>query len=245
MPEILVENASIDFPIASARARSLKSVAVTQVSRVGGRIVKSETDVSVVRALDNISFHLRTGDRLGLFGANGAGKTTLIRMLAGIYTPTHGRVTIDGRPLPLFEIGSGFDDESTGYENIFIRGLVMGLTEEQIAAKLPDIAAFSELGVYLDFPIRTYSTGMLLRLMFSIATAVEGDIIFMDEWLTVGDQAFQAKAQERLTAMTKEIGILVLASQDPRTLRQFCDRVLTLEGGKAQCLGPADEVLPR
>lgn len=242
MSRILVESVSIDFPLTSARDRSLKNTALSRVTKIGGRVV-DRAETSVVRALDSVNFTLKDGDRLGLYGPNGAGKTTLIRTIAGIYAPTYGRLVVEGRLLPLFDIVTGVDEESTGYENIFIRGLIMGLSEKEIKAKTAEIAEFSELGFYLDFPIRTYSTGMMLRLMFSIATAVPGDIILMDEWLTVGDQQFKFKAQERLIAMTEQTGILVLASQEERMLRQFCNVALRLEGGRVVQFGPVDEVL--
>ena len=242
MSRILVESVSIDFPLTSARDRSLKNTALSRVTKIGGRVV-DRAETSVVRALDSVNFTLKDGDRLGLYGPNGAGKTTLIRTIAGIYAPTYGRLVVEGRLLPLFDIVTGVDEESTGYENIFIRGLIMGLSEKEIKAKTAEIAEFSELGFYLDFPIRTYSTGMMLRLMFSIATAVPGDIILMDEWLTVGDQQFKFKAQERLIAMTEQTGILVLASQEERMLRQFCNVALRLEGWRVVQFGPVDEVL--
>lgn len=242
MTQIIAENISVEFPIASNRARSIKNAALAKASRIGGKLLDRE--ITAVRALEGVNFHLKEGDRLGLYGPNGAGKTTLLRALAGAYTPTNGRLQIVGRLLSLLDISVGLDAESTGYENIYLRGLVMGMSEEEITSKTAEIAEFSELGAYLDLPMRTYSSGMLLRLAFSIATSIEGDIILMDEWLSVGDQEFRFKAQERLLAMTERIGILVLASHERSLLRQLCNLALRLEHGRVVGFGPIDEVLP-
>lgn len=180
---------------------------------------------------------------MGLIGPNGSGKTTLIRALAGVYDPSAGRIRADGVIVPMFDIGLGFDDEGTGYENIYIRGLIMGLTKEQISKRIDEIAEFSGLGEYLDMPIRTYSAGMSLRLMFAIATSVQGDIILMDEWLTVGDAEFRQKANARLRQLTEQSGILVLASHDTDLLRQTCNVAMYLANGKMCHFGKVDDVL--
>ncbi len=211
---IVAEDIGVEFPVASARARSIKNVALAKVHRIGGHVVDRGARVRIVRALDGISFTLARGDRLGLVGPNGAGKTTLIRVLAGAYTPTSGRLRITGTPVPLTDIGTGADDESTGYENIRLRGLLLGLSSREIERKTGEIAAFSELGEYLHLPVRTYSAGMTLRLMFAIATSIEGNIVLMDEWLAVGDSSFRRKANERLKAIAARAGILVIASHD-------------------------------
>ena len=145
----------------------------------------------------------------------------------------------------MFDIGIGFDHEATGYENIFLRGMMMGLTRRQIADRTDEIAAFSELGEYLDLPLRTYSAGMTLRLMFSIATSVGGDIILMDEWISVGDESFQSKAQKRMLDVTGKAGILVIASHDPNTLLQHCNLGMRLEKGRVADFGPIEKVLGR
>jgi ABC-type polysaccharide/polyol phosphate transport system ATPase subunit len=245
VPSIVVENLTIDIPVLSIRARSLRTVAVATARAIGGNIVNSGSHISVVRALDQISFTLGKGDRLGLIGPNGAGKSTLIRVLADIYAPTAGKVELHGTLIPMFDIGMGFDHEATGYENIFLRGMMMGLTRREIAARTDEIAAFSELGDYLDLPIRTYSTGMTLRLMFSIATSVAGDIILMDEWITVGDESFQNKAQKRMLEITGKAGILVIASHDPNVLLQHCNLGMRLEKGRIVDFGPIGTVLNR
>jgi len=245
MPSIVVENLTLDMPVLSLRARSLRTIALAKARAIGGRIVDNGSQISVVRALDGVSFTLGRGDRLGLVGPNGAGKTTLIRVLADIYAPSSGRVDRQGTLIPMFDIGIGFDQEATGYENIMLRGMMMGLTRREIAARTDEIAAFSELGEYLDLPIRTYSAGMTLRLMFSIATSVAGDIILMDEWISVGDESFQSKAQKRMLEITGKAGILVIASHDPNTLLQHCNLGMRLEKGCVVDFGPIAAVLNR
>jgi len=245
MPSIVVENLTIDIPILSNRSRSLRTVAGAKARAIGGKIIDSGSHISVMRALDQVSFTLGRGDRLGLIGPNGAGKSTLLRVLADIYAPSAGRVERRGTLIPMFDIGIGFDQEATGYENIMLRGMMMGLTRREIAARTEEIAAFSELDEYLDLPLRTYSAGMTLRLMFSIATSVAGDIILMDEWISVGDESFQNKAQKRMLEITGKAGILVIASHDLNTLRQHCNLGMRLEKGRVADFGPIEEVLSR
>src|SRR5882757_7313164 len=245
MPSIVVENLSIDIPVLTLRAQSLRTVVVAKARAVGGTIIDSGTRISVVRALDQISFTLGRGDRLGMIGPNGAGKSTLLRVLADIYAPSAGKIERRGTLIPMFDIGIGFDQEATGYENIMLRGMMMGLTRREIAERTEEIAAFSELGEYLDLPLRTYSAGMTLRLMFSIATSVAGDIILMDEWISVGDESFQNKAQKRMLEITGKAGILVIASHDSNTLRQHCNLGMRLEKGRVADFGPIEEVLSR
>jgi ABC-type polysaccharide/polyol phosphate transport system ATPase subunit len=212
---------------------------------VGGKILDDGSRITNVRALEQVGFSLKTGDRLGLIGPNGAGKSTLIRVLADIYTPSSGRVELQGGLIPMFDIGIGFDPEATGYENIMLRGMMMGLSRREIAARTADIAAFSELGEYLDLPLRTYSAGMCLRLMFSIATSVSGEIILMDEWISVGDVSFQKKAHDRMLEIVGHAGILVIASHDTNILLQHCNLGLRLSKGRAVDFGPIADVLAR
>jgi ABC-2 type transport system ATP-binding protein/lipopolysaccharide transport system ATP-binding protein len=242
---IVAENVTVDIPVLSMRARSLRAIAVAKARSIGGKIVHNGAQISVVRALDQVSFTLERGDRLGLIGPNGAGKSTLIRVLADIYSPTAGQIERKGTLIPMFDIGIGFDQEATGYENIMLRGMMMGLSRREIAARTEEIAAFSELDEYLDLPIRTYSAGMTLRLMFSIATSMAGDIILMDEWIGVGDESFQNKAQERMLELTGKAGILVIASHNPGTLLQHCNLGMRLERGRVTEFGPIETVLKR
>jgi ABC-2 type transport system ATP-binding protein/lipopolysaccharide transport system ATP-binding protein len=240
---IVADCIGVEFPVASPRALSLRNAALDQMQWIGGRVIDRGSHIRKVRALDGVSFRLSDGDRLGLVGANGSGKTTLIRVLAGIYAPTAGQLTVEGTRVPLADISTGTDDESTGYENIRLRGLLLGLSLEEIERKAAEIAAFSELGDYLHLPVRTYSSGMVLRLMFAIATSIEGNIVLMDEWIAVGDHEFRRKANERLRSIAARAGILVIASHDPGILRELCTLGLRLESGRAKQFGPIEEVL--
>lgn len=243
MSSITAHAIGLDFPVVPLSSRSFRNFAVRTASRVGGNMTRSGSDIEVVRALDGIDLRLRDGDRLALVGPNGAGKTTLIRTLAGIYEPTHGALEVVGTRVPMFDIGLGLDEESTGYENIYIRGLILGLSAREIDAKVEEVAEYSELGKYLEMPIRTYSEGMRLRLFFAIAVAVEGDVILMDEWIAVGDAAFRRKTHERLREKVYRSGIVVLASHDTSLLREICNLGLFLEGGRVRRFGPLDDVL--
>ncbi|MGJ4932569.1 ABC transporter ATP-binding protein [Bradyrhizobium sp. HKCCYLS2038] len=243
MTLIEAKNVSIELPVTSPSARSLRHLAINAASRVGGRVSKSEGSFQFVQALDDVSFTLKQGDRLGLVGHNGAGKTTLIRLLAGIYEPTRGSLRTVGRNVPMFDIGLGLDDEASGYENIRTRGLILGLSPKEIEERVPEIVEFAELGDYLEFPIRTYSSGMLLRLVFSIACSVHGDIVLMDEWIAVGDAHFRKKTHDRLQNITQRSGIVVLASHDLGLLLETCNLGLYLHGGRARAFGPLEDVL--
>ena len=243
MVRLTLDNVGLDYPIYHSSARSIrKHLALT--SRVGGRISSGPSaSITVVQALRDINLDLRSGDRLGLVGHNGAGKTMLLRVLAGIYHPTAGTVHCEGLRMPLTDIQVGQDDEATGYEMILMRGLLMGLKRSEIEAKVEEIAEFSELGKFLELPIRTYSSGMALRLFFSIATSITADIILMDEWIAAGDEAFIKKASARLQMLVDRAHIIVIASHSRATLQRICTRGLLLEAGRIKCSGTLDEVL--
>jgi ABC-type polysaccharide/polyol phosphate transport system ATPase subunit len=198
-----------------------------------------------VRALDNVSFTLRNGDRLGLIGHNGAGKSTLLKVLAGVYTPDSGSLRIDGRVSPLFNSAPGLDADDNGYENIKTCGMFLGMSSEEINRKLPDIVDFCELGEYLELPVRTYSTGMVARLGFAIATAIEPDILLLDEGLGSGDARFAARAEARMQALIQRTRILVLASHSDALIKSMCNRAILLEKGRLIEIGPIDEVIRR
>jgi ABC-type polysaccharide/polyol phosphate transport system ATPase subunit len=199
--------------------------------------------VVVVRAIDDLSLKLESGDRLGLIGHNGAGKSTLLRVMAGIYPPTAGHIAVQGKTVPLLDISLGMDDQSTGRQNIRLRGLLLGMTDAEIKRKTEDIAEFTELGDYLDLPLRTYSSGMRVRLAFAISTAVEADILLLDEVLGVGDASFQEKANKRLQDLHARAEIVVLAIHSSDTIRKTCNKVLWIERGKAKMFGGVEEVV--
>jgi len=185
----------------------------------------------VVQALRNISLEVNAGDRIGLIGHNGAGKTSLLRMMAGIYEPTSGRVKVEGRVSSFINLGLGLDMEATGAENILLCGLMFGVDFDEIRRLTPSIGDFSGLGDFLDMPVRTYSSGMLMRLIFSIVTSVPAEVLLMDEWLSVGDNDFNAIAQKRLEDMVSAASILVLASHEEATLKRLCNTIVHLEHG--------------
>lgn len=229
MSFISLKNVSINFPIYGAGAASLKKTLAASVT--GGRFGK-ETGVNVIQALSNINLELKSGDRLGLVGHNGAGKSTLLRALAGVYEPSSGEFVRQGTVSSLIDPALGIESDATGLENIMLRGLVMGMSKRQIDDLTPEICEFSGLGEYVNMPVRTYSTGMLMRLAFSISTSVRADILLMDEWLSVGDAEFTEKAEQRMKDVVAKSGILVLASHSPDLIAKECNRVIQLEHGR-------------
>lgn len=229
MPYISLKNVGVNFPIYGAGANSLKKTLASSVT--GGRFGK-ETGVNVVRALSDLNLELKAGDRLGLVGHNGAGKSTLLRTLAGVYEPSVGEFVRRGTVASLIDPSLGIEADATGIENIMLRGLVMGMSKRQIDELTPEIAEFSGLGDYINMPVRTYSTGMLMRLAFSISTSVQADILLMDEWLSVGDAEFTEKAEQRMKDVVSGAGILVLASHSPDLIAKECNRVIHLEHGR-------------
>ncbi len=236
MPALItVEDLSLELPIYGIHGRSLKKTLVGMGT--GSRLTRHAGNRIRVHALNNLSFSLRDGDRLALVGHNGAGKTTLLRVLAGVFEPTVGAVTVEGRTAPLFDATLGMNLEATGYENIQLRGLLLGLRPKEIAARTAEIAAFTELGDYLDMPVRTYSSGMLLRLGFAVATAVQPEVLLMDEWIAAVDAEFLLKAERRIQEVIERSSILVLASHDLHLLRRMCNRLLILDHGSIRYLG--------
>lgn len=230
MARILAEGIYVEFPIWNPSRRSLKN-AVMRVT-TGGRLARETSTRVLVQALSDLSFEFSRGDRVGLVGNNGSGKTTLLRVLTGIYEPVHGRLEVNGRVSSLLDLSLGMDHEATGLENIVLRGVLMGMSPAAIESKIDEIAEFSELGDYLSMPIRTYSSGMLLRLAFAVSTSVAPEILLLDEWLSVGDAGFREKAERRLTEMIESSAIVVLASHDENLIRRFCSRMLRLDHGR-------------
>jgi lipopolysaccharide transport system ATP-binding protein len=231
MPHISAEGICVEFPIWNPSHRSLKNAVLRATT--GGRLARESSTRVVVQALSDLSFEFARGDRIGLVGNNGSGKTTLLRVLSGIYEPVRGRLEVSGRVSSLLDLSLGMDHEATGLENIVLRGVLMGLPPVAIQEKVSEIAEFSELGDYLSMPIRTYSSGMLLRLAFAVSTSVAPEILLLDEWLSVGDAGFRDKAERRLLELIESSAIMVLASHDESLIRRFCSRMLRLEHGRA------------
>lgn len=242
MTGIEIRNIDVHFPIYDARARSFRH---SLLGMGTGRIGATESHHVVVRALNDISLSLGHGDRLGLVGRNGAGKSTLLRVMTGTYEPGAGSVRVEGRLAALTDLTMGMDMEGTGYENILIRGLMLGLTRRQSLDRVGEVEAFTELGDYLNLPLRTYSSGMLLRLAFAISTSVEPEILILDEMISAGDQKFAEKAAERLNRLTDAASILVVASHAPDTLRKLCNKAALLREGNLIEVGPVDQILER
>ena len=245
LTSIVASNLTIDFPIYGTGHRSLRQ---TLLARTGGLIRHEGAGRQqriIVRALDDVSFTLRNGDRLGLIGHNGAGKSTLLKVLAGVYKPDAGSIRIDGRVSPLFNSAPGLDPDDNGYENIKTCGMFLGMSSEEIDRKLLDIVDFCELGEYLDLPVRTYSTGMVARLGFAIATAIEPDILLLDEGLGAGDARFAVRAESCMQELIQRTRILVLASHSDALIKSMCNRAILLEKGRLIAMGPVDEVINR
>lgn len=230
MVSLRLEHVSIDYPVFGARAGSLKTTLANAAT--GGRIGQ-DAGVTVVQALRDICLDLREGDRLGVVGHNGAGKSTLLQTLAGVYPPSRGAYHRQGSVASLINPMLGIELDATGYENIVIRGLVLGMDRASIRRLTPDIVEFSGLGNYLAMPVRTYSAGMMMRLAFAIVTAIRTDILLMDEWLSVGDVQFQQQAEARLRHVVSNAGILVLASHSRGLIERECTLILELNHGVA------------
>jgi ABC-type polysaccharide/polyol phosphate transport system ATPase subunit len=197
-----------------------------------------------VHALRGITLQVREGERLGIVGHNGAGKSTLLKVIAGVYPPTAGTRRVAGRVCSLFDLMVGFEMEASGWDNIRFRSYLQGETPKTLRDKLPEIAAFSELGRFLDVPLKYYSSGMLLRLAFSIASAAEPEVLLIDEALAAGDASFRAKARERIAALKQAARLMVLVSHDLNALPDFCTSVAWLERGAVRMLGPCAAVIP-
>jgi ABC-type polysaccharide/polyol phosphate transport system ATPase subunit len=239
--ELTLKNVSVSFPIYQVGSRSLKKRLLYRGT--GGQMASDANHRLVVEALRDVSISLKAGDRVALIGRNGAGKTTLLRVMAGVYEPTVGDVIFHGRISPMFDISLGIDSEVSGYDNIRLRGLILGLSASEIESRIPDIVEFTELGDYLDIPVRAYSSGMMTRLTFAIATCFSPEILLMDEWIMAGDAAFLAKAQHRVQTFVERANILVLASHSLEICRQWCTKAVWMERGEIKMLGDIEPVL--
>jgi ABC-2 type transport system ATP-binding protein/lipopolysaccharide transport system ATP-binding protein len=240
MAFIRLRDVEVEFPIYTGGSRSLKKLLLNTTTQ--GNTGKDARDRIMVRALAGINLEIHHGDRLALIGPNGAGKSTLLKVLAGIYEPTRGRVYARGRISALLTASVGLNLDATGRENIVTRGMYMDIYPREMRRHIDDIAAFTELGHFIDMPVRTYSTGMLIRLCFAVATAFPPDILLMDEWLAAGDASFLAKAQKRMTDFVSGSSILVLASHALPLLKEWCNRAVLLDRGSIVAAGTMEEI---
>ncbi len=238
--QIDVQDVSVLFPLYHGSSRSLKK---TVVAAASGRVAQDQSHRIVVQALREVSFSLNSGDRLGLIGSNGAGKTTLLRLLAGIYEPVMGRIRVQGSVNALLDPNLGMNMDLTGRENIRLRGLYNGLGPPALRRLEEDVQDFAELGDFMEMPVRIYSSGMVVRLGFALATAIRPQILLMDEWILAGDANFMEKARVRLEDMVRGAEILVLSSHNLDVVRAWCSRVLWMQEGRIVADGAAREVL--
>jgi len=236
---IELEGISVEFPIYSASSRSLKSAVLSATT--GGRVGRDQHNYVCIRALDQVSICIQHGERVGIVGHNGAGKTTLLRVIAGIYEPLSGKLVIEGNPTPMFDVSLGIDADATGLENIVLRGLYMGMSKVEIIRRMDEIAQFTELGQFLNLPVRTYSEGMRARLAFAMATCVEPDILLLDEGIGAGDAAFFERANQRLQSFISSTSIMILASHSEELTRKFCNKIALMEHGRIIWYGEVQE----
>ncbi len=239
--QIKLTNVDLDYFVYSMRSQSLRS-AVFNLA-VGGKMYKAAGDVAAVKALHDINLEINEGDRIALVGHNGSGKTTLLKVIAGIYHPTRGDLHIDGDITSMIAIDAGIDAEATGLRNIHKLGLMRRLSRKAIDARVEAIAEFSGLGDFLHLPVRTYSAGMLARLIFAVATEFDADILVLDEWLSAGDAAFVQKAADRMHQMVEDAKIVVIATHDHDLVQRVCNRVCELQAGKIAFLGTTEDWL--
>jgi ABC-2 type transport system ATP-binding protein len=237
---IHTRDAWVEFPIFDAKSRSLKK---TFLGKAGGTIGRNTSNVLVIEALKDVTLSLSTGDRVGLVGHNGAGKSTLLRLLSGIYEPTRGMAIVNGRVAPIFDLGVGMDPEISGYENIIIRGLFLGETRKKMLSKVDEIAEFTELGEYLSMPLRTYSTGMRVRLAMGVVTSIDPEILLLDEGIGAVDAEFLKKAQTRLQGLVERSGILVFASHSTEFLARLCSTAIWIDHGSIKMMGGIEDVV--
>lgn len=231
---IEVSDVTMRFRLNNDKILSLKEFVTTALR---GKLQYNE-----FTALEHISFEVKRGETLGLIGRNGAGKSTLLKVISGILKPTEGSVVCRGNVVPMLELGSGFDFDLTGRENIFLNGAILGYSEEFLKAKYNEIVAFSELGQFIEVPIRNYSSGMLARLAFSIATVVNPEILIVDEILSVGDAAFQEKSKERMLELMGGGTTVLFVSHSIDQIREMCNRVVWLENGRLKIVGKTEDV---
>lgn len=241
MVHVIAKNISLDYRIYGHGARSLRRAIVNMGS--AGKIARDARDVVKIRALNDISFEVHEGDRVGIIGSNGAGKSTLLRVLSSIYGVSAGTLSIEGHLVPLLDVSLGIQEEESGRKNIYYRGLMLGVSRRKIEASVEDIIAFTELEGYIDLPVSTYSTGMKVRLAFAISTVIRPEILLMDEWIGAGDAKFIAKAEARVNSMVDSAKILFLASHSMPLVRNICNRAMVLNQGEMIYWGDVEDAI--
>lgn len=233
-------SACVTFPLLSAQSRSLRN-RIVQTATAGQLGVNSDGH-HFVRGLNDVSLEITRGERVGLLGRNGSGKSTLLRVLSGIYEPTSGKATVIGKPTTLMDISLGINPEATGLQNVFLQAALMGVPRKKMRERVGDIVDFSELGDFIHLPVRTYSSGMQLRLALAISTVYSPEILIMDEWLSVGDEAFRVKAEKKIRELVDGAGILIIATHSRELVESICTRAILLDQGRIVHDGPAGEV---
>ena len=231
---IHAENITMRYLMTYDRVKSIKEYLV--------QLVQGKLKYEEFFALQNVSFDIIKGEVVGIIGNNGAGKSTLLKIISGILKPTSGKVEVKGNIVPMLELGSGFDHDLTGRENIFLNGAILGYSEDFLKSKYNEIVEFSELGKFIDVPIRNYSSGMMMRLAFSVATVVNPDILIVDEILAVGDADFQEKSKKRMLELMGGGTTVLFVSHSLEQIREMCDRVIWLEHGQVKMIGETNEV---
>lgn len=237
-PVIRLAGVSVRYRVPHDNARNLKQWTIRTMLGKG-------TSTSEFWALRDVDLAVGTGGSLGIVGHNGAGKSTLLKVISRVIRPTAGRVRVGGRVAPLLELGTGFDPELTGRENVLLNGMMLGFSRRDVAARLDRIVDFAGIGAFIDAPLRTYSSGMVARLAFSSATDVDPTVLLVDEVLSVGDVDFQKRSAERIADFGKRGGTVVVVSHNPEAIRSLCRTTLWMEQGRVRMHGPTDEVLAR
>lgn len=232
---VRVEHVSMEFKISKDRIDTLKEYVIRTIKR-------NKKEKEKIRILNDISFEVYKGDKLGILGFNGAGKSTLLKILAGIYEPTYGKITINGKVAPLLELSAGFDKNYTGKNNIYLNGAFLSMDKDFLDDKFDEIVEFSELGDFINYPVKNYSSGMRAKLGFSIATLIEPDILIVDEILSVGDIKFRKKSSEKINELMAEGVTVLLVSHSINQIRKICNKCIWIESGKIVMEGPAEEV---
>ena len=241
MASLRLRHLYVEFPIYQGSYRSLKTLLLS--ASLPGNLARDDADRINVRALNDLTLDIEDGDRVGLIGTNGAGKTTLLKVFAGVYGPTRGRFHSNGTLSSLLDVTVGLNNDATGRENIILRGMYMNVHPHEMRKHVDDIAAFTELGPYLDMPVRTYSAGMQIRLAFAVSTCIPRDILLMDEWISAGDSRFLARARQRMSELIGGSNIMVLASHSMPLLRQWCNRGIYLDQGQVVVDGDIEEAI--